>query len=62
MMNWLELKNFIAKMDKDTLKSKVMLYDYSNGEEYDVDITELLCEKPPKKETQTGWVPYLCIN
>ena len=42
MMTWQELKKFISKMDKSYLDSQVKLYDYSDGSEYNIDITELL--------------------
>lgn len=61
-MTWQELKQFISKMDKKFLNSNVKLYDYYDGEEYTVDITELLINETNKEDINDGWVPYLCIN
>lgn len=61
-MTWRELKKFISKIDKNILDSQVKLYDYFDGEEYDIDITELLINETNKEDTNDGWVPYLCIN
>jgi hypothetical protein len=59
-MTWLELKDFINKIDGPTLYSSVKLYDFSTGEEYEVGITELLISED--QEENSGWVPYLSIN
>jgi hypothetical protein len=61
MMTWQELKKFISKMDKSYLDSQVKLYDYSDGSEYNIDITELLINEGIDGEDE-GWVPYLSIN
>jgi hypothetical protein len=52
-MTWNELKTFISKMDTDYLDKQVFIYDFSNGDEHPVDITELMIN---------GWTPYLSIN
>jgi hypothetical protein len=64
-MTWRELKNFInkqARQNKDFLDNEVKLYDYSDGEEYSADITELLCDKEESNNDQSNWTPYLSIN
>lgn len=61
-MTWRELKQFILKMDNRFLNSSVKLYDYYDGEEYSIDITELLINEANKEDANDGWVPYLCIN
>ncbi len=65
-MTWRELKNFInkqARTNSGFLDSNVNLYDYNNGEEYPVDITELSCgDDEIEHDSQTNWVAYLCIN
>jgi len=61
-MTWQELKKYISKMDKSFLDSQVKLYDYSDGEEYEVDITELLINERDEYDENDGWVPYLSIN
>lgn len=61
-MTWQELKKFISKLDKSFLDSNVKLYDYSTGEEYNVDITELLINEKNEEDENDGWVPYLSIN
>jgi hypothetical protein len=63
-MTWRELKKFIAKqskLNKDFLDNEVKLYDYSNGDETNVDITELLCNEE-ESDDNSNWVPYLSIN
>lgn len=52
-MNWRELGDFISNMDESFLNSQVKLYDFDDGEEYNVDITELMIK---------NWTPYLAIN
>lgn len=61
-MTWQELKKFISKLDKSFLDSQVKLYDYADGEEYEVDITELLINERDEEDENDGWVPYLSIN
>jgi hypothetical protein len=61
-MTWQELKKFISKLDKSFLDSQVKLYDYSTGEEHEVDITELLINERNEEDENDGWVPYLSIN
>lgn len=65
-MTWRELKNLInkrARNYKEFLDTKVSLYDYKDGQEYDVDITELLCgEEEAGNGNDTNWVTYLSIN
>ena len=52
-MTWNELKTFISNLDDNFLDTEVLLYDFSNGDEHVVDITELML---------SGWTPYLSIN
>lgn len=61
-MTWQELKTYITKLDKSFLNSQVKLYDYCDGEEYEIDITELLINETDEYDENDGWVPYLCIN
>lgn len=65
-MTWGELKNFInkrARNNKDFLDHDVNLYDFSNGEEYRVNITELSCGEDEAEDGNiTNWVAYLSIN
>jgi hypothetical protein len=64
-MTWRELKNFInkqARLNKDFLETDVKLYNYENGDENDVDITELLCNDDESENDNSNWVPYLSIN
>lgn len=61
-MTWQQLKKFISKMDDSFLDSQVKLYDYCDGEEYEVDITELLINEVNEEDENDGWVPYLSIN
>ena len=65
-MTWRELKNFINKNTRENktfLDTEVQLYDFKNGEEYQVDVTELSCGDDEIDElSETNWVPYLSIN
>lgn len=61
-MTWNELKNFISTMDESFLNSKIKLYDFHDGQEYQIDITELLINERDDYDENDGWVPYLCIN
>ena len=64
-MTWRELKNFInkqARLNKDFLETDVKLYNYDNGDQNDVDITELLCGDEESENDNSNWVPYLSIN
>lgn len=65
-MTWRELKNFInkhARERKEFLDTEVNLYDFKDGEEYEVDVTELLCGEDEVEESEnSNWVPYLSIN
>lgn len=65
-MTWRELKNFINKNSRENktfLDTEVQLYDFKNGEEYQVDVTELSCGDDEIDElSETNWVPYLSIN
>jgi hypothetical protein len=60
-MTWRQLTQYIFKhsQDPDFLDSKIKIYDFNDGEEYEANVTELLfgdCED------ESGWVPYLTIN
>lgn len=65
-MTWRDLKNFINKRSKDNelfLEKDVNLYDFSDGEEYEVGITELSCSGEELEDgNNTNWVAYLSIN
>lgn len=65
-MTWRELKNFInknARNNKCFLDTEVQLYNFKDGEEYQVDITELSCgDDEVDENSETNWVPYLSIN
>ena len=67
-MTWRELKNFINKQTrerKDFLDAEVNLYDFNDGEEYSVNLTELLCgedDHEVEDTENTNWIPYLSIN
>jgi|688.fasta_scaffold38528_6 hypothetical protein len=65
-MTWRELKNFInkrARNNKSFLDADVNLYNFDDGSEHDVDITELSCNKEESdNEDGTNWVVYLSIN
>lgn len=65
-MTWRELKNFINKRARDNklfLDTDVNLYDFNNGEEHPVDITELSCSGEEVEDgNDTNWVAYLSIN
>lgn len=61
-MTWQELKTYLKNIDKQFLDSQVKLYDYSNGSEYEVDLTELLINERDDEDENDGWVPYLSIN
>jgi hypothetical protein len=54
-MTWSELKQYIDSQDKSFLEQPVKLYDFSNGEEFFADVTELL-------NGNDGWTPYISIN
>ena len=63
-MTWRELKNTINKWgraNEDFLDSDVKLYDFHTGDEFLVNITELLCGDD-NNDSDNGWVPYLSIN
>lgn len=65
-MTWRELKNFINKQSKKNvgfLDSDINLYNYEDGEEYPISITELSCSDDEIEDgNNTNWVVYLCIN
>lgn len=65
-MTWRELKNFInkrARENKGFLDANVNLYNFENGDEYEVDITELSCSNDEAEDnSETNWVAYLSIN
>jgi hypothetical protein len=65
-MTWRELKNFINKRARDNklfLDTDINLYDFSSGEEYPVDITELSCSDDEVEDGSiTNWVAFLSIN
>lgn len=65
-MTWRELKNFInkrARENKCFLDNEVNLYDFKDGEEYSVDITELSCGNDEiESGSDNNWVAYLSIN
>jgi hypothetical protein len=52
-MTWNELKTFISNMESNFLDTEVLLYDFNTGDEYVIDVTELMLN---------GWTPYLSIN
>jgi hypothetical protein len=58
-MTWRELKSYIEKQDEDFMDSDIQVYDFSDGSEYEADVTELLFGED---EDESGWVPYLTIN
>ena len=59
-MTWRELKSYIEKQDEDFMDSDIQVYDFSDGSEYEADVTELLFGED--EEEEAGWVPYLTIN
>jgi hypothetical protein len=59
-MTWRELKSYIEKQDEEFMDSNIQVYDFSDGSEYEADVTELLFGEDEKEEA--GWVPYLTIN
>jgi hypothetical protein len=65
-MTWRELKNLInkkAREDKSFLDNAINIYNFEDGEEYEVDITELSCsDEEISEDSQTNWVTYLSIN
>lgn len=61
-MTWQELKDYISNLDEEFLDSQVKLYDYNTGDEYEVDVTELLINECNDEDENDGWVPYLSIN
>lgn len=65
-MTWRELKNFINKRARDNklfLDTEVNLYDFNDGQEYTVGLTELSCSVEEAEDgNDTNWVAYLSIN
>lgn len=65
-MTWRELKNFInkrAKENKGFLDATVNLYNFEDGDEHEVNITELSCSDDESEDnSETNWVAYLSIN
>jgi hypothetical protein len=65
-MTWRDLKKFINKRARENnlfLDTDINLYDFSNGEEYPVDITELSCGDDEVEDgSNTNWVAFLSIN
>ena len=65
-MTWRELKNLInkhARENSNFLDADVNLYDFKDGEEYEVSITELSCSDDEVSDgSETNWVLYLSIN
>lgn len=61
-MTWLELKQFIEKMDGPVLYSEVKLYDFATGDEHNAGFTELLIAECKDEDECDGWVPYISIN
>lgn len=65
-MTWRELKNLInkqARQNKAFLDTDVNLYDFKDGEEYSVGITELSCGDDELHDgCETNWITYLSIN
>lgn len=57
-MTWGQLKKYIEKNKRKLLKEEVKIYNFRDGEEYSVDITELLFGE----DDTSGWIPYLTIN
>jgi hypothetical protein len=58
-LTWGDLKTYIENQDEDFLDNEVRIYDFTDGEEYDAGVTELLFGEDEEGE---GWVPYLTIN
>lgn len=60
-MTWRELTKYIEQQSSndDFLDSEIKIYDFSDGEEYEASVTELLFGND---DEETGWVPYLTIN
>jgi|LauGreSBDMM110SN_4_FD.fasta_scaffold86004_3 hypothetical protein len=61
-MTWRELKSYIEKQDEDFMDSDIQVYDFSDGSEYEADVTELLFGEHEDEDEEAGWVPYLTIN
>jgi hypothetical protein len=59
-MTWKQLKNYISKQDAEFLNNEVLVYDFNTGNEYEIDVTELLYSED--KNNDCGWVPYIAIN
>lgn len=51
-MTWKQLKNYIDK-HPEFLDHVAMVYDFNDGQEYEIGVTELLTE---------SWIPYITIN
>jgi hypothetical protein len=61
-MKWRELKEFISKKsrkDKQFLDEDIEVYDFADGTEYEVNITELITNADSE---DSGWKIYLSIN
>lgn len=61
-MTWRELKDFISKTarkNKTFLDEDIKVYDFVDGSEFDVNVTELITNAD--SET-SGWKIYLSIN
>lgn len=54
-MTWRELKQYIESQEEYFLEQPVKLYDFSSGDEFDADVTEL-------HNGNDGWIPYISIN
>jgi hypothetical protein len=65
-MTWRELKNIInkkARENKNFLDTQVNLYNFEDGNEHGVDVTELSCsDEETSEDSNTNWVMYLSIN
>lgn len=60
-MTWRELKNFIDKQESNILDKDVLIYNFEDGEEHPVDITDFLYTEDNGK-IQSVWIPYLTMN
>lgn len=61
-MTWRDLKDFISKQTKKNrsfLNEELLLYDFQGGDEYQVNLTELI---PNTDSEESGWKVYLSIN
>jgi hypothetical protein len=62
-MTWQDLKTYIDQQSNYSdsfLEQKVKVYDHRDGEEYEINVLEMLEERP--KHVDSGWVSYITIN